>query len=186
MERSICRPLFHCGGHFSSKCIHPHTSAMQRLQTFHSLSTNSAGSKSGPHLCEMATISSQQGYRGGEKSALSLVSTRESLTYGKEICGVRMQLTCSHSAKMFLAPLLALSFRRSQLTILKLDSLQGTSGRERERSAPATMSFWISQDWFLSTRLSSANGGLAKRCTRANERYARVSVRTPGGPKLQT
>ena len=39
-----------------------------------------------------------------------------------------MQLTCSHSANMFLPPLLALSFRRGQLTVPKLDSLQWTSG----------------------------------------------------------
>ena len=45
-----------------------------------------------------------------------------------EICGVPMQLTYSHSAKMFLPPLLALSFRRGQLTVLKLFSLLGTSG----------------------------------------------------------
>jgi len=39
-----------------------------------------------------------------------------------------MQLACSHSAKMFLPSSLALRFRRGQLTVLKLDSLQGTSG----------------------------------------------------------
>ena len=70
LKRSICRPPFHCKGHFSSRCIRPHTSAIAEAQTCHSLSKVQRAANRDRTLCEMVTISSQQGY-GEEKSPRS-------------------------------------------------------------------------------------------------------------------